>query len=426
MAVSDRRLAKFPGWPLGKNTIADETDVPDKALREAKDVDLDNQGAPRRRPGWTQRVSADVHSLWGNGRVVLYVESGTIKRMFPDYSSTTVKSGLDPNRTVSYEDVHGDVYYSNGEDSGVLTGGVTFREWGVEDPRGQPTLAAASTGGLYAGTYQVAVVFESSSGELSGSTQAGVVTVTEGQGIQVSNIPQPISSEVVKVRLYVSNANDDTLYHNSSVPVGTTSWLVTTTIEGKELDTQFMTKMPAGQIVRHFHGRMLVARDSVLYWSQPFRLGLNGMEDYQPFPERIVAVETVQDGVYVVADKTYFLSGRDMSDVNQFIAYPQSAIEGTGGKTSATDFPFLEDVVGEVAYWFGERGQVIGLPGGSIRPMMEHRVAVDEYESGASLLKRSDGLSQLITAVTGKGQQSGFGASDSAVAEVVRNGITIT
>lgn len=426
MTVRERDLTTFNGWPNGKNTVAPETRLPRGSLREALDVNLDKAGRPSRRPGYTSVYSGtNIHSLWGNSRLAVFVENGTLKRLFPDYSVTILRSGLDTNKTLSYADVNGEVYYSNGEQTGKLDVFGAAKDWGVETPEGQPLLSEAASGALDAGRYQVSVAFVSAAGELSGATLAVVVQVSEGKGIQLTAIPQPDSGEVVSARIFVSEPNGEIMYRQVDVPIGVTSYVLTRTIKGEPLGTQFMRTAPAGHIVRYYNGQIYIASDNILWYTEALRYGLcKPSENYIQFPERITVLEPVDDGLYACSDSTYFLSGQNPKQMQMVVASPNKGVEGTGTQVSAEMFD-IKDALGNIAFWFGNTGSTLGLNGGRVSPIMEDKIAVSSYNRGATLFKESEGFRQLITALSNKGEGSAFAASDSATAEVIRNGIVI-
>ena len=422
-------------FPRGKNTVAKETDLPKGSARELLNVDLSNSGKPSRRRGFASVYSAaGIHSLFSTKPYTFFCEGTSLMRLLPNFTATSVRTGLDPSVGLSYAEVDGRVYYANGSQKGVITEEAVSAEWGVEAPVGQPILSATAAGGLNAATYQVAITYVSSSGEESGTGRAALLELVAAGGILISNIPQ---SSADSCNIYVGPADGNTLYLVKNVPMGTTSTTVQSRINSsKMLETQFMEEVPAGHIVRYYKGRMWMAVGDLLVFTMPLRYGLyDPRHTYFRFPEKISIVQPVENGIYVVSgNKTYFLSGTKPADMSQSVVYHQGGVEGTGmavppeALDSEDEDNDLEvEGVGEhVAYWFSTTGAVIGLPGGVVKPLTEDRVAADEYGSGATFLREEGDIRQLITALTNKGEGSGFGATDSASAEVVKNGVVLT
>lgn len=433
--ITDKDLVELT-FPLGKNTVAKDTDMPDGSARELLNVDLTNSGKPRRRRGFTSVYSgAGIHSLVSTKKHSFFCEGTALKQLNRDFTATSVRTGLDPSVGLSYAEVDGRVYYANGSQKGVITRDAVHAEWGVEAPVGQPSLAVTAAGGLDAGTYQVAITYVSALGEESGTGRAALLDLPVGGGILISNIPQ---SSADSCNIYVSSANGDVLYLAKNVAMGTTSTTVQSTINfSRMLETQFMEEVPAGHIVRHYKGRMWMAVGDLLIFTPALRYGLyDPRHTYFRFADRISILQPVDDGLYVVAgDKTFFLRGTNPKDMTLATVYHEGAVEGTGmsvpPKVLKSDNDLLagtdaEDVKEYVAYWFSNAGAVLGFPGGVIKPITEDRIAVSDYGQGATFLREDGDLRQLITALTNKGEGSGFGAVDTASAEVIRNGVVLT
>ncbi|MBP9803325.1 MAG: hypothetical protein KBE22_00270, partial [Candidatus Accumulibacter sp.] len=107
-------------------------------LADAVDVDVDNAGKLRTRRGALTEVEAmaDAHSLHMISDTAGYlVRGGDLYAVaLPECVETLVKE-LASNATMSYAGMAGDLYYSNGTDSGRLVGATSY-------PIGLPTPAA--------------------------------------------------------------------------------------------------------------------------------------------------------------------------------------------------------------------------------------------------------------------------------------------
>lgn len=484
MAVSDKELVGLGPWPKGQDDATAETALPKDALRRALNVDLDKQGYPSLRKGFTSRYSGTaIHSLGGDPRITLFVESGALKRLMPDYSALTLRSGLDVDRPMSYEFLNGETYYSNGVQTGKITAAGVAQAWGVPTPSGQPTVtdgtdygdslrggddlavqaASGTTGLIESGTgsmtpangpkqgvdmpevaftevlepgaaptltavdnrYLVAVTFLSASGEESGAkTPVAVFGIAPTGDIQLTNIPQ---GDAAKIAVYFSHADSEQLYRVAVLDMGTTSASIPASAQrGKILDTLFMEQAPAGQIVRYYNGRVYIAEDNVLWYTEALRYGLySPAKNFFMFSERITMVEPVQGGIYVSADQTYHLNGKDAPDMQQTPVSPYKAIEGTSVQLQGSLLGLEEQVLGKVAYWYGERGGVVGLPGGLTKHLTEDRVAQQSFERGATLFREEEGIRSLLSALQTPGDDGAFGATDVVTSRIIRNGVVV-
>jgi len=121
-----RNVITFGGFK-GINNVLDASDLqPDEGRRidlvEANDVNICDRFKIHTRNGTTTRATlTNVHSLWSNGNVCLLVDNGSLKRFLPDYSTVTLKTGLDPVARMSYADTKsGRIYMTNSTWIGYL------------------------------------------------------------------------------------------------------------------------------------------------------------------------------------------------------------------------------------------------------------------------------------------------------------------
>lgn len=420
-------LIKFGGWPQGVDNVRKEYDLDAKSLRKATNVDITGSGKLRRRAGYTLLTACTgAHSLYAYGDTVLYIDNGALYFMKAGiWSPSMLLSGFSTT-SLTYEGIGRYVYFSDGTLYGrydTLTETASFG-WGVGDPGGQPNTTAVAYGGLPGGTYQLAVTFLSADGMESGATLAVSVAVETGGGIQLSDIPQGVGA-TIRVYLSAANGTAEELWQHSDYAMGTTEALLIKVTPGKPLTTQHLEPLPPGQLIRRFSGRLYSAQGSFLVYSEPLRFHLWSADDnYIVFPERITALEPTLDGLYVVAGKTFFLEGTDPKQFQLREMAPTGAAEGTGCQLPGAIFPDLK-TGHSVAYWFSERGPVVGLPGGQVRFPLDGKLAVDLSPHGATLLREQDGARQIITTLVGPGVGSGFAASDSSVMTILRNGVEV-
>lgn len=432
--VSDNQLQQSYGWPAGIDNLSDEFNLARDdhghtiALREADNVDL-RKGKPSRREGYTAMLSgARMHSLWRRGMwpFALFVANGTLRGYRGGADAFDIQAGLDPRAPVSYALAGERVFWTNGRDRGCVRVDGSAMPWGCPNPAGQPTLEPTDVGGLAAGRYQIAITYALASGEESGTDRAVMIDVTEGGGIALSHIPEPVQANVAAIRVYVSAPNGEVLHHATDVAPGQAATLVGQGRRGKQLDTLLMTPMVAGRFVRLHTGRLFVlGADGTLVWSEALRYGLT-----RPTTNRMrfgagrlleaVGQGTAGAGLYVAdAKRTYFLSGPP-DKMTPAIVYPHSAVPGTAAAVPGSVFGLKS--AEEVIYWMAANGVgVLGLPGGQVLPVREQQAVAPEASSGASLYRARDGMHQVVTALEGRGQARGVAMRDRAVVTVERH-----
>jgi len=413
----------FEGWPAGINNVAKDTAVPENALRDALNVDLDNVGKPRLRKGRTKVYSGvGTHSIHNAVCGLVFVEGSTFNALLPDYTASSIGELVSSDR-VAYATLNDATYLTNGFEVWHLSEDKTLKLNGVANPDGQPLPDfTAAAGALEPGQYLFAVTFVDSQGEESGASLAIDITTSTAGSITLSNIPQ--NSEASYVRIYGTETDGGVLREFAEIPMGVTSYAITRTVQGRLLETQFMRRLPAGNLIAHFKGRLYVARGDTLWYSEALRYGLcKPADNFVSFPEEITVVQPVEDGMYVVADKTYFLSGTNPKEIRQVVVSDYDAIFGTG--TTMRGSAFDPDIVGDVAYWYSKAGAMLGLPGGIVRPLMENSVALPSYEEGVSGMREENGIRQAVTALRGSGTAAKFAMGDEFVVTVKRNGIVL-
>jgi hypothetical protein len=434
--VSDKQLAQMAGWPAGVDNLSPETDLTRDdqgkvviALRTAQNVDLTAGGKASRRAGYTLVVAGGrVHSLWSADLwpFALVVLDGVLSGFAGGGDTFDIQAGLEPGLPLSYALAGDKVHWSNGSQCGVVLADATAAPWGCPAPGGQPTLTALPTGGLDAGTYQVAVTWQLASGEESGAALASTVAVPAGGGIALSDIREPDDAAVAKVRVYVSPADGDVLYHAVDLSPGLPAAVIGKSRRGLPLATQFLEAMPAGQIVRWFNGRLYVAARGVLCWSEALRYGLT-----HPTKNRLpivggdidllepVGAGTEAPGVYVASGhRTYWLGGTDPAQFTQRIAYPYGAVAGTGIVVPGNVFGL--DSTAPVAYWMASNGVAcLGLPAGQVLPLRDKQVVAPQAKTGASMFRAQAGLRQVVTTLRDTAP-NGLAIRDSGVMTVDR------
>ena len=423
MAKPGRRQVQLGPFPKGINNIQEDTSVPYDSLDSATNVDVNDEGKIQKRQGYTQLYSGtDIHSLYSHGYLCVFVEGGNLKRLNTDWSASVLKSGVS-GLEVQYVTVDGTTYYSSLGDTGKLSWTGNWSRWGVPAPQYQPTLIASS-GAMSAGEYQVAVTFVDSDGYESGSPAAGFVTITDGQKIILSGIPTDIDSSYVKV--YATSANGTALYHQMTLTAGTTSVDLQYLENGAELETQFLSAPPVGQFIGYYNGRIYVAQEEYLYYSEPYNYGAFDMsKNYIVYPEKIRFLKTLNNGVYIGSDKVYFLRGDDPTEMKQRVAFDCYPVYDTANVIETTLFNF-ENIFGQGVFFWSNQGAMIGTEEGFVIPLSNRRYVPNLFDTGKTFFRQDDGMSNLISSMTNRGGGSAIGATDSASATVTRNGIVIS
>jgi hypothetical protein len=431
MPVKDSETVKFTGWPAGINNVQPEHSVPRDALRAAVNVQLDGKGKPSGlRTGYVLRHAGASHSLYAAPGALLGVKQGVLTAYEPGQAGAALVTGFGVDE-VSYATVNGEVYWADASRAGRISGTLQAQSAWTPCP-GQPTVTAYASGGMSAGTYQVATTWLDATGRESGSTLASLVVVPAGGGIEVTNIPP--NAQATTIRFYVSGANGDPLLWANDAPAATTTFLIAQGARGKQLETQWLEPLDRAHHLCLQNGRLYSAFNNVLRWSPPFAYGLTHPDDYVVVDENITMLASVGDGpntgMFIGTDKvagggsrTYFAKGDSPKNWSLTLAHGHGAVPRS--LTYAPGSVFGLSSEDPVPYWLTRNGLFCyGAPDGRVVPLTRDRfVALQDGTSAASILRESNGFRQLITAMLG-GATNAMRATDSASATVRRHGAT--
>jgi len=91
-------------------------------------VNIDDRGLPELRPGFTEAVAGEFHSLFCDGGDCFVVQERTsdaaIMRVNPGLSLSAVQTGLAKNRRMAWAQNSTDTFYGNGAQDGFIRNGV--------------------------------------------------------------------------------------------------------------------------------------------------------------------------------------------------------------------------------------------------------------------------------------------------------------
>lgn len=340
-------------------------------LLGADNVDLDDDGFLARRRGVTRVIPGKAHSLWSAGQDMLAVLDDELVAVDASMQARRLMTGMGPH-PVSYTKASDNcIYFTNGTVIRRLRGHA------VEDLCPNPPQRVSATigkGGLPAGRYHFTATITEGDNE-SAAFPLQAVNVPQGASITIT-----VQAGVGTPLAYVTAPDGSVLTYAGAGQQVTISVPV---LEARECRTQNMMRMPPGQIVRHFRGRLLVAADNVLWFSRDYHYALcKPDQDYLMFPERITVVEPTDGGVYICADKTYWMpdyeSGLQVVDEG-------GGVFGTSGRK------------GTSAYWHSPDGLVTGSASGQIIKVQEAALFMTDAARGASLYRKQEGAEHILT-----------------------------
>lgn len=408
-------------FPLGVNNRDREYALPDGSLREAVNLDVTRDGGLLSRKGLRGVLAGDCHSLYTppHGRFALVVKDGQLSRLDAGEDLTGLVAVSGP---VAYTPLNDEVYWTDGAQVGQVKADGTVGVWGLSTPP-EPQVVAVTDGGLFAGTYQVAMTAVHPSGLESGASNTVSVVVAEGGGLQVT----APSATGVTFALYRTSAEggQEALRQAVIAAPGSTTTLGVQAL-GKPLETLHAVRPLPGQALTTHKGRIWCASGSVVWFTDTKSPHwLFPATGYYSFESRVMMLASAEDGIYVAtATRTYYLQGNDPYKMTQRPVAKTGAALG-----SAFEVPY-DLFLGEKAFpskqaaWWDTNGDLcVGKPGGIVVRPVRETFNAGEAQQGAMTYRTQEGLRQLVSVL--QTEPGPLMAVDTAVAQVFANGVVL-
>lgn len=244
----------------GLNNVTDSLRLGLGWFAEANNVHVTDAGAVESRDGYT-RVSTGAYTgaySTKNFQRMYLVDGGNLKTA----DGVVLKSGLSA-APMFWTEVNEQVFFNNGIDSGVILPDNTVLEWRWVPPSA-PQVAAV-TGNLPAGVYQVRVTTSLADGRETGTSDAGEITLVEGQALQVAGL-------AAHSNVYIAPANS-TVYQLAASNTGSSFvWNRGPEYLGRDLLNAFLDPLPSGTtVVQEWKGciyaaQYLASEDQTVVW----------------------------------------------------------------------------------------------------------------------------------------------------------------
>lgn len=436
--VRDKDLVKQRGFPAGVDNVSPDQALPRDddgnsiAARKLVNVDLVDD-KPRTRPGRVLLEEGNWHSpgrFPGKrpARAMFAVKDGDLRQVENGVATTTIRAGVGTRR-ISYTEVLGDLWWSNGRIiRRIRRTDLADMPIGPGCP-GAPNAEAYPGGALEAGTYAIAATWFDADGRESGAWGSVPVEVPAGHSIRVFDIPAAPETAVL-CRIYATNTNGDELYAAKEVAAGTTNTLITAhdvREATRALETLWHDPFPPCDTLKWWNGRLFgVTGKNCLVWSPALRPQLHHPDAYLRQGAEITLFEPLQNAGAWFADhkNTYWLQGTDpKKDWRRLTKYDEPALKGASivvpGKAVGVDTTEL------VAVWLSIDKRTngatfsVGMPDGTLIRLQEGKLGMPTGDDGAILLREHDGLRQLVATYLTHGANR-MAIGDRASASVTR------
>lgn len=383
------RVDEIPGL----NTADEPYEVGLSGLTVADNIDHLRGGKAKRRQGRQQVYAGSPIAAAGDEDILLFTEATELKRLEPDYTATTLVSGLsDVDVLYMCRLPTGQVYWSTRLDHGVLVDGAN-QSWNIPRPL-VPQADAASYGGLREAAYLYSLAFLRDG--MEGPLSHTAVWTGEG-GIDFTLLDEAATLATVdKVRLYLSTPFGTELYQAGDFDIGVApSYVGDATEFGLPADLDDFILMPAGGPIRYFAGRVWIKLDSSLIYSEEYHT-MPRPSNFIGFGQGVKDFGAVSDGLWVGTENaTYFLGG---TNPKEMLADKKAGYGMIPGTLTTVDGRLLgQGVDGLALMWASPRGICAGLPGGTLLNLSERRVNDLTGSQGTSMFRQRDGQNHFVT-----------------------------
>lgn len=387
-------LKGFAGF---RNDIPEERFTP-ADLSVATNVDTDETGRVYRRNGFTKLASRTAaHSLYHDGVRTYFADGDTLYRLESSFAATTMTTGLTSGAPLTYVTVNDLTYWSNSNQSGVLTP-TGNRSFGLVPPP-IPTLTA-TIGSFPAGKYGVTVTYVRNDGQESGAPEVKTIEVGANSGITI-DCPASADPTVTRQNIYITMTNSEVPMLAGTRPNSQTS----STFSAREINTLALrtlarTPLPAARVLGYYNGRVYAAAGQYLFHSDAYNFELmDPVQNVLPFDSRINTVAPVVDGIYVGTETaTYFLSGPDPSEFTRRLVSPYGTLWGASPLVPG-DFVTKEKLSGNVRLWMSKKGPCYGADGGVFNNMTSTRIVMGDAQYSANLFRAYSGTYHFVSSV---------------------------
>lgn len=381
-------------WKAGINNIARPNRLPDGAVRDLVNLNPGAGGILTLRAGYEKVADCtDCRFAAGiNGRVLL-VDDGKVLAYANGATRQigSLTAGADVAGTIH----NGELFLSSRAE-GLRTDGETVRAWTVRAPAF--TVEVVPGGGMLSGRYRVAVTAVEDGVE--SGTDSMLVTLPAGAAMRV------LSADPRALRVYASVENGETLYYQGPLIGGATA-LGGVSDNTETLATDGLVPMPACDEYVSHRGVIAGRLGRYVFLSEPMQPHLmHPVRGFLQYPVDVTVLASGSAGLYVVADRTYLVTGAETLTPEQSRLLEVGGVAGT-----AVTLPD-----GRVM-WFSPSGPVVAGPDG-VRLVSQGVYAPDVAATGAAGLVDHDGNQMVVTTMRGSPLNQTLAAGDFADLEI--------
>ena len=405
-------LKQFSG--LANKTTQES--LPDGALVEALNVDIDDAGKLRRRRGSKLASTGGFHSLYAESDDIGYVvRNGDLCRFTASMEMTVIRAGVGDAK-LSYQRVGDRVYAKSRTHALSFTDSDVAQDWGI--PLVPVFLLNPGNVDSSVSQCQVAVVYRRDSDGLEGGSLAAMDTNLSGNSITVSHIPN-LAGHTASI--YVSTPGGETLYLAADGVIDSATIYVDGLTNGIQCRTDNMTPPTGSGPLAYLLGRILIADGNVLWATNPYQYELVDLiAGYKMLESEITFIGAVVDGLFIGTQTGVFFMAGPFESAQLTRVSTRAAPKQTPSQIDMANV-LTGEQQGVGVLFLTDGGVCVGQPGGQVTNLTNKIFEFPKASEVTVMARQQDGLNQFVGVATHPSTPSGsarFG--DYVDAEIVR------
>ena len=342
--------------------------IPDNALSDAVNVDIDNAGAILQRKGYELSQSiTNVTSAYSTVNQEGYVvASGTLYRVKDDLSLIS----LAPSTATQFSDING-ILFTN---DGLKVDSDNVVDIKIPAPEIPPDITITS-GNLSAGTYSACYCFKTASGIEGGSSPIATIELTNIGGITINLVAPP---SCLSVNYYLTDCNGTVYYDANGAQLNPVQILAESYPDNVEIIAWHESRL--------WISKALPNKSSIIWFSAPFHYHLYNLQaDYIIVPGNIRAMVSSGDALIIATDDGIYAYNDSLVKLADYgVTKGRSMV-----KTSANEVMI-----------FTKRGVCVGMP---FRNITDKKASFPPGEQCSTALVEESGMRKFVALSDGSG-----------------------
>jgi len=308
----------------GLNNVSDPMRLDMSWLVQADNVNISETGAISKREGYSlARAGAFTSAFSTFDFSRMYTADALGIKTFTGENIAALSS----TSPMFWCEANDNVYYNNGVDSGVIGPDNTVTPWRWPTPTA-PSVAAV-TGNLPAGMYQVRCTYILDDGRETGTGDSAEIYLTDGQGLQISNIPLGLG--VSGTNIYIAPANSDVYQLFASTRSTALTFSSSPNDLGRDLLNAFLDPLPLGaDAIQAWKGRIYAAQymptenQTAIWYSEALGFHLfNLNSNFIIVPGRVHMLAPHSDALVIgTGERVYAYDGTKLVQVAEYGVVP--------------------------------------------------------------------------------------------------------